>query len=56
MISRDTGTGAVLERMVIPALIVDVVAEKDGRCLIVSLKWQQISGSGTKCPVRGDLS
>ncbi len=67
MISRDTGTGAVLERMVIPALegggysvqkrvgvgarlgggkhIVDVLAEKDGRRLIVSLKWQQVSGT-----------
>lgn len=67
MISRDTGTGAVLERMVIPALegggylvqrrvvvgkrlgggkhIVDVLAEKDTRRLIVSLKWQQVSGT-----------
>ncbi len=67
MISRDTGTGAVLERMVIPALegggytvqkrvvvgerlgggkhIADVVAEKDGRRLIISLKWQQVSGT-----------
>jgi hypothetical protein len=25
--------------------IVDVVAEKDGRRLIVSLKWQQVSGT-----------
>ncbi len=67
MISRDTGTGAVLERMVIPALegggyavqkrvavgerlgggrhIADVLAEKDGRRLIVSLKRQQVSGT-----------
>ena len=67
MTSRDTGTGAVLERMVIPALegggyavrkrvavgerlgggkhIVDVLAERDGRRLIVSLKWQQVSGT-----------
>jgi len=67
MLSRDTGTGAVLERMVIPALegggysvhkrvvvgerlgggkhIVDVLAQKDGRRLIVSLKWQQVSGT-----------
>ena len=67
MINRDTGTGAVLERMVIPALegggylvqkrvvvgerlgggkhIVDVLARKNGRRLIVSLKWQQVSGT-----------
>jgi hypothetical protein len=67
MISRDTGTGVVLERMVIPALegggylvkkgvvvserlgggkhIVDVLAQKYGRRLIVSLKWQQVSGT-----------
>lgn len=67
MVSRDTGTGAILEQMVIPALegggyavrkhavvgkrlgggkhVVDVLAEKDGRRLIVSLKWQQVSGT-----------
>ncbi len=77
MISRDTGTGAVLERMVIPALegggysvqkrvgvgarlgggkhIVDVLAEKDGRRLIVSLKWQQVSGTAEQKALRGDL-
>jgi len=67
MTARDTGTGGVLERMVIPALeaggyecrvrvnigqrlgqgahIVDVVAEREGRRLLVSLKWQQVSGT-----------
>jgi hypothetical protein len=67
MVSRDTGTGSVLEQMVIPALegggyavqkrvvvgqrlgggkhIADVLAEKDGRCVIVSLKWQQVYGT-----------
>jgi hypothetical protein len=70
MISRDTGTGAVLERMVIPALegggysvqqrvlvgerlgggkhIIDVLAQKDGRRLMVSLKWQQVSGTPSR--------
>jgi hypothetical protein len=64
---RDTRTGGVLERMVIPSLqeggytvhsrvsvgkrlgggehFVDVVAEKAGRRLIISLKWQQVSGT-----------
>jgi hypothetical protein len=64
---RDTRTGSVLERMVIPSLqeggytvhsrvsvgerlgggehFVDVIAEKAGRRLIISLKWQQVSGT-----------
>lgn len=64
---RDTRTGGVLERMVLPALeqggyactvhvavgkrvgigrhIVDVVAQKDGQLLLVSMKWQQVSGT-----------
>jgi len=67
MKSRDTGTGAILEQMILPALqggdyavarhqligrrlgagkhIVDVVAEKDGARILVSLKWQQVSGT-----------
>jgi hypothetical protein len=66
--SRDTGTGRVLEAMIIPALqgggykchtqhhvgarfgggkhMVDVVAESDiGQKYLVSLKWQQVSGT-----------
>lgn len=65
--SRDTGTGRILEAMIIPALtgggyvclkqhhvgdrfgggkhFVDVVAEKDGKKFLVSLKWQQVSGT-----------
>lgn len=65
--NRDTGTGKVLEAMVIPALeaggykyypqhhigdrfgggrhFVDAVAEKDGQKFLVSLKWQQVSGT-----------
>lgn len=64
---RDTRTGEVLERMILPALerggyvyqtrvnigqrlglgrhLVDVVAEKDGRKHLISLKWQQVSGT-----------
>lgn len=64
---RNTRTGGVLERMVLPALdeggytyrvqvkvgerlrcgshFVDVIAEKDGRSLLVSVKWQQVSGT-----------
>ncbi|MGH7779974.1 MAG: PD-(D/E)XK nuclease superfamily protein [Candidatus Binataceae bacterium] len=64
---RDTRTGAVLERMVLPALekggyayrtqqrigdrlgggkqIVDVVAETGSERIIISLKWQQVSGT-----------
>ena len=65
--ARDTRTGEVLERMVLPALesggydyrtgvnigrrlglgrhIVDVLAERDGEHYLVSLKWQQVSGT-----------
>ena len=65
---RDTGTGAVMEQMVLPALerggyeyyrqvdigerlgggrhIVDVVAhDPSGRGYLISLKWQQTSGT-----------
>ena len=67
MAPRDTGTGTVLEQMILPALqrggyahqkqviigtrigggrhFVDAVAEKDGRKWLVSLKWQQVSGT-----------
>lgn len=67
MTLRDTGTGAVLEQMVVPALtrggyicrshvnigdrlgggkhIVDIVAEKDHCSHLISLKWQQVSGT-----------
>jgi len=67
MKSRDTRTGGVLEKMILPALeaggyeyslrvkvglrlglgahFVDVVAQKDARKLLVSLKWQQVSGT-----------
>ena len=65
--ARDTRTGEVLERMILPALesggyayrlgvnigqrlgqtrhILDVLARKDGQTLLVSLKWQQVSGT-----------
>jgi PD-(D/E)XK nuclease superfamily protein len=65
--ARDTRTGSVLERMILPALdgghylhreqvaigdrlgcgrhVVDVVAEKDGRSILVSVKWQQVAGT-----------
>ena len=65
--ARDTRTGEVLERMVLPALEnggyqhrtgvnigrrlglgrhkLDVLAQKDGQTLLVSLKWQQVSGT-----------
>ena len=64
---RDTGSGSVLEQMVMPALerggyscatqarvgerpngrrhIVDVLARKDGVAILVSLKWQEVSGT-----------
>ncbi len=65
---RDTGTGAVLEAMILPALqrggylaqaqvrigdrwgggkhVIDVLAEdKNGKRLLVSVKWQQVSGT-----------
>src|SRR5450755_4739211 len=67
MARRDTGTGAVLEKMMLPALerggyschaqvrigtrlgggthFVDIVAEKDGQKLLISVKWQQVSGT-----------
>lgn len=66
--SRDTGTGRILEQMIIPALVgggyqvspqhnigvrftgrkhvVDVAAQdSSGRKILVSLKWQQVSGT-----------
>jgi hypothetical protein len=65
--SRNTRTGLVLERMVLPALeqggysykvqtklgqrfgisshIVDAVAERDGKQILISVKWQQVSGT-----------
>lgn len=65
--ARDTRTGEVLEKMILPALesggyrhrthvkigqrlgvsrhFVDVIATKDGRDHLVSLKWQQVSGT-----------
>ena len=67
MASRDTRTGDVLERMILPAVelggyscqrrvtigkrlgarkhIVDAIAEKDDKKILVSLKWQQVSGT-----------
>lgn len=64
---RNTRTGGVLERMVLPALdhggylykvqvnigqrlgcgqhFVDVIAEKENRRLLISMKWQQVSGT-----------
>ena len=67
MTPRDTGTGWVLEQMVLPALtrggytyktqvkvgdrlghgrhFVDAVAEKDGAKFLISVKWQQVSGT-----------
>ena len=65
--SRNTRTGNVLERMLLPALeqggysyrvqeklgkrfgigshIVDAVAEKNGKQILISVKWQQVSGT-----------
>ena len=67
MAVRNTSTGGVLERMVLPALeqggytcrvqvkivqrlgcgahFVDVIASKDERHLLISVKWQQVSGT-----------
>jgi len=68
IVSRDTGTGGVLEQMVLPALkkggyqyqtqvhigvrfgggkhFVDVLAlDKTGSTFLISLKWQQVSGT-----------
>ena len=64
---RNTRTGGVLERMILPALdqgnysydiqvntgrrlgcgqhLVDIVARKDGAPFLVSMKWQQVSGT-----------
>jgi hypothetical protein len=65
--SRNTRTGSVLERMLLPALeqggysyrvqeklgkrfgfgshVVDAVAEKNGKEILISVKWQQVSGT-----------
>ena len=65
--ARDTRTGDVLEKMVLPALEkggyvqhtgvdigrrlglgrhkLDVLAERDNQTYLVSLKWQQVSGT-----------
>lgn len=65
--NRNTRTGSVLERMLLPALqqggysyrvqvklgqrlgvgshVVDAVAEKDGEHVLISVKWQQVSGT-----------
>lgn len=65
--TRNTRTGGVLERMVLPALdqggylyktqvhlgrrlglgkhMVDAIAEKDGHKFLISVKWQQVSGT-----------
>jgi hypothetical protein len=67
MVRRDTGTGAVLEQMVLPALVkggyshksqihigkrfgggshfVDIIAEKGDDRFLISMKWQQVSGT-----------
>ena len=67
MVRRDTGTGAVLEQMVLPALVkggysyrsqirigerfgggshfVDIIAEKGDERILISMKWQQVSGT-----------
>jgi hypothetical protein len=67
MARRDTGTGAVLEQMVLPALerggysyksqihigkrfgggshFGDIVAEKSDARFLISMKWQQVSGT-----------
>jgi len=64
---RDTGTGDVLERMVLPSLerggydcikrtsvgkrpaggkhIIDAIATKNNQSVLISLKWQQVSGT-----------
>jgi hypothetical protein len=65
--SRNTKTGSVLERMVLPALeqggysyrvqeklgkrlgigshVVDAIAEKNDYQILISVKWQQVSGT-----------
>ena len=67
MSPRDTGTGVVLEKMILPALElggyaydkqvfvgtrpggsrhkVDAIAEKNGQKWLISVKWQQVSGT-----------
>ncbi len=67
---RDTGTGAVLEKMILPALerggysyetqvrigtrlgggthIVDIIAKKGSAVILISLKWQQVSGTAVQ--------
>ena len=67
MSPRNTRTGGVLERMVLPALdqggysyttqvnigrrlgcgkhLVDVLAERKSRRVLISMKWQQVSGT-----------
>jgi hypothetical protein len=62
---RDTRTGGVLERMILPALacgghrhraqvaignrlgcgrhLIDAIAEKNGREVLISVKWQQVA-------------
>lgn len=67
MSPRDTGTGKILEEMVLPALLrggyevkrqvfiearpsghkhrADAVASKNGQQFLISLKWQQVSGT-----------
>ena len=77
--SRDTGTGRILEQMIIPALVgggykvypqqhigarfggtrrhfVDAVVEgQAGEKFLVSLKWQQVSGTAAEGAVRDYL-
>jgi hypothetical protein len=67
MTNHDTGTGAILEQMILPSLkrggyecksqvvigtrpggrkhVIDAVAEKEGRRILISLKWQQVGGT-----------
>jgi len=67
MTPRNTGTGSVLEQMVLPALLrggyvtrtqvlvgvrpgggqhkIDAFAEKSGERFLISMKWQQTSGT-----------
>jgi len=67
MTSRDTGTGDVLERMILPTLeqggytwmrkvnvgkrptggkhVIDAIATKDNQNILISQKYQQVSGS-----------
>ena len=67
MTKRDTGTGDVLEQMILPALerggyhyerqvhigerlgagkhMLDILATKEGKQLLISMKWQQVKGT-----------